>query len=112
MSFLSFKGFSSPKGSAMRSKGKNRPNRRHGRALPRLEALEDRSCPSVTAVFTGGVLTLTGDGADDNISVTADAGGALTFTGTATTPTVDLDDVDQIVVDLGGGNDIAVIDFS
>src|SRR5262245_1248812 len=38
-------------------------------ALPQVEALDRRALPSVTTGFAGGVLTVTGDGANDSASL-------------------------------------------
>src|SRR5215510_6454003 len=45
-----------------------------------LEQLENRLTPTTQASFSGGVLTVLGDTADNNISVAADAAGNLTVT--------------------------------
>jgi Ca2+-binding RTX toxin-like protein len=49
-------------------------------ARPSVEQLEDRLTPAVTATFIAGVLVVVGDGADNNIVVSAAADGALQVT--------------------------------
>lgn len=79
------------------------------RFVPRLEALNDRALPSVTATEVGGVLTITGDQRANTIEVN-DTGGSGTD---AVTVTVDgqalelnlSDPVTKIVVKAGGGQD-------
>ena len=39
--------------------------------VPELEVLEGRCCPTVTSTFKGGVLTITGNGDDDVVAITA-----------------------------------------
>jgi predicted ester cyclase len=82
--------------------------RRAPRALA-LEPLSARLTPAVNAFFMQGVLTVTGDGADNTIEVSRDAAGGLLVNGGAVTirrgvPTVA--NTRQISISGAGGNDI------
>ncbi len=59
----------------------NRPSRWANRYVPRLDSLENRLAPAVTAFFSGGMLTVIGDSADNTIVVGRDAAGTLSVTG-------------------------------
>jgi len=93
----------------------NPRSRRETRRLrPTLEILEDRSCPSATALFNAGtgVLTITGTNSEDNVAVIAKGDGTLFFSGFNNAPTVNTADVIRINLDLRGGEDSAMFDFS
>ena len=47
------------------------------RFVPRLEALEDRSCPSCTTNLVGSTLTILGDQAANIIEITDDGAGTI-----------------------------------
>jgi len=77
---------------------------------PVVEVLEDRCTPSgvVTGSFAHGVWTLTGDSADNDITVNSTGThGAFTVTGNSTTVTgvTNPTGVRAIVYDMGAGND-------
>lgn len=90
-----------------------------GRARPELSALEAREVPATLAVFNTSVLTVTGDGNANAITVAADAAGNLTVTdngapvfirttfGTATKAALV-----TVNVDGRGGDDTLVLDRS
>ena len=44
---------------------------------PCLETLADRTVPSVTSAFANGILTLTGDAADDLVSIVSEGDGTF-----------------------------------
>jgi Ca2+-binding RTX toxin-like protein len=57
-----------------------------GRFVPSLESLEDRAVPAITAVFSpanGGLLLITGDGADNTITVSRNVVGTILVNGAA-----------------------------
>lgn len=96
---------------------------RTGRAcrghLPRIERLEDRSVPAVTAVFNSGVLTVLGDRAANNIVVSADANGALQVTNNGQAVTIrslvgqaTRENLNLLFIDAGAGNDVVTTDGS
>jgi hypothetical protein len=68
-----------------------RTNIAQGRFLPRVEPLDERLMPAVTATFANGVLTVTGDQLDNSIAVSRDAAGMLLVNG------------DGVVVPIQGG---------
>src|SRR5690349_6691530 len=76
--------------------------------VPRLEAFDDRSLPSVTAVVPPGssVLTITGDASANTITI-QDSGlpGGITVVGDGET-FVFTETIRGIVVDTGDGNDV------
>ena len=85
----------------------------------RVEALEDRCTPAVTAVFNGGILTVLGDNAANVIRVGADSGGNLVVTNNNQTVAIQVvngnatrDGVQHIVIDGKGGNDALSTDAS
>src|SRR5262245_32792724 len=51
------------------------------RCRPTVEALEGRDCPTVTATFALGVLTVVGDGGPNQVVVSEVGGGAVQVTG-------------------------------
>ena len=71
--------------------------------LPHLETLADRTVPSVTSAFENGVLTLTGDDADDLVAIVSEGDG--TFSVDLGDETETFEGVEQIVADLGDGDD-------
>ena len=68
---------------------------------PSLEALADRAVPSVTTAFENGVLTLTGDAADDIVSIVAQEDGSYEVDVGGGSQPETFEDVAQIVADLG-----------
>ncbi len=77
-----------------------------------VEQLESRLVPTVSAVFNSGILTVTGDAADNNIVVGADSNGNLQVTEQGNTVLIrtvvghaTLAETIQIVVDGKAGND-------
>lgn len=86
---------------------------------PKMDALEAREVPAVLATFNTDLLTVLGDGAANNIVVSADASGNLQVTnnGTAVAITSIAGSADKsalrtVTVDARGGNDSIVIDRS
>ncbi|HMF19054.1 MAG TPA: hypothetical protein VKE98_17730, partial [Gemmataceae bacterium] len=79
-----------------------------------LEQLENRLTPTTQAFFSGGVLTVLGDTADNNISVAADAAGNLTVTDNGQSIAIQSQDgsaptkfnLNFLYVDGGNGNDV------
>jgi hypothetical protein len=92
----------------MHSQSSHRARRWGKKFQPWLEALEGRCCPSITTMFEGGVLTITGNEEDDTASVIAAADGTFTVEGVDEV----FEDVSKLVLDLGAGNDTATIDVS
>jgi hypothetical protein len=79
---------------------------RSGRTLPGVEPLEDRTCLS-TLSFSGHILTLTGDNANDTITIRDDGHGDVTASiksGSAT-KSISEKGVQGVVVHTGNGND-------
>src|SRR4051812_42305656 len=97
----------------MRTRLQPRLDRWTKKYTPRFEALEDRTTPSVTASLSSGVLTLTGDLANDNVTVRAtgtDAVQVTTFDNNNTTPvTQTFNNVTSIVANLGEGNNTLTV---
>jgi Ca2+-binding RTX toxin-like protein len=63
-----------------RSLKKSRPAGKkidHGRFLPQVEPLDERVLPAVTALFSAGLLRVTGDDQDNVITISRDAGGTI-----------------------------------
>src|SRR5262249_22041093 len=85
--------------------------RTHGRALPRLETLENRVTPAVTTLFdqASGALLIRGDAQASNVSIVADGD---SFMVTGTNQDGDFTAVRSIEVDLGGGADTFNLDLS
>ena len=83
-------------------------SRTGNRFVPRLQAFDDRSMPSVTAVMipNSGILTITGDAAANSITI-QDGGqsGGVTVVGDGQTYQFN-ETVRAIVVDTGDGNDV------
>lgn len=81
-----------------------------GRVLLKMETLEQREQPSVTAAVTGGTLTVTGDAADNRINIFRD-GTDLVVTDRGVevhrTPIVN---INSIVVNAGDGDDVVKVD--
>lgn len=88
------------------------------------ELLEGRDVPAVTALLSGGVLTVTGDAAANAITVSTQPTGIFSsevtvtangvpvaITGGAPDPT-DFANFQQVVVNAGGGDDSVIIDAS
>src|SRR5262245_46195399 len=79
-------------------------------SVPRLEALEDRCVPTVTVGGSGGLLTLTGDGAADRVEV-RDTGGNLANNMTAIVNGITIRPnriITRVEVRTGGGDDKVV----
>jgi hypothetical protein len=74
------------------------------RFVPRLEALSDRWCPSVTVQRFGSELWVLGNGAADTVSVTDNGQGQVSVT--ADGRTVTRTGVKQIQVRTGAGDDV------
>jgi RTX calcium-binding nonapeptide repeat (4 copies) len=93
------------------------PARNPRRARLGLIGLEDRSVPAVSATFGGGILTVTGDGADNILSIEAVAGQAKVFETVGGTPTevaiaggpATLGLLASITVNAGAGNDTVTV---
>ena len=84
-----------------------------------LEQLEDRATPAVMALFSTGILTVTGDAAANNIVVSADVNGNLQVTNNAQNVqiqsifgTPNKASLQLINVDAKGGNDMITLDTS
>lgn len=71
---------------------------------PRVEPLEDRTCPTCAVALTGTTLTVTGDTADNDIRILYTGPGALSVECDGT-PTQVEGPVERVVVRTGGGND-------
>ncbi len=88
--------------------------RRASRWSPRFEMLEDRSTPSATAVLVGGVLTITGDAASDDVAIRAvgtDSFSVTKFDNINPTPTTQtFNSVTSIVANLGEGDNNLSLD--
>ena len=72
-----------------------------------IERLENRRLFAVTTGFSGGVLTVTGDGAANRVSISRnlDSGQLIVRSGDATIRSVPYAEVDSITVNLLGGED-------
>lgn len=81
-----------------------------------LEQLEDRSVPTTTAVFSGGLLSVVGDSRDNAISVQADPVGNLSVTDNGVSIPIkgapSLSQVTAISIDGKAGNDNLFVDVS
>ncbi len=102
-------------------KRRSRRQARTGRCRKRLtpvECLEARKLLAITPMFAAGQLTVTGDGANDTVSIsTIDVAGSpqVTVNGQSIGTGVDASAVTSIVANLGGGNDtmnLSSLDFS
>lgn len=94
-----------------------RPIRRPfaGRFLPNVESLDERVLPSVSAVFSqpAGLLTVTGDAADNTITISRDAAGTIFVNGGAVSirgGTATIANTTIISVSGLAGNDIISLD--
>jgi hypothetical protein len=92
-----------------------RTNVDHGRFLPKVEALDERVLPAVTASFTaaGGLLRVVGDALDNTVVVSRDAAGTILVNNGA----VDIQggpatvaNTRQIMINGGAGNDTLSLD--
>jgi hypothetical protein len=70
---------------------------------PALELLEARDCPAVSLNVFGSTLVVTGDDANNTVTITDDGNGNVTATGDGRT--VNAGGINQIVVDTRCGND-------
>ena len=79
-----------------------------------VEQLEDRRPLAITPVFAAGVLTFTGDGANDTLVITSNnaTSSDVDFSGTGIVGTVNQAGVTQVVIDLDGGTDAVVLNGS
>jgi hypothetical protein len=79
-----------------------------------VEQLEDRRALAITPVFAAGVLTFTGDGADDTLVITSNnaTSSDVDFSGTGIVGTVNQAGVTAIVINLDGGTDAVVLNGS
>jgi Ca2+-binding RTX toxin-like protein len=83
------------------------------RAKLQINALEDRTVPTVTAAFAGGALTITGDAVGNNISVQVVSGQIKAFDGATDllpTTTITTKALKSIVVNADDGSDTVLID--
>ena len=100
-----------------RSRRQARSGQRHNRLTP-VESLEARQLLAITPLFAAGQLTITGDGANDTVSIsTIEVAGIpqVTVNGQPIDTGVDASAVTSIVANLGGGNDtmnLSSLDFS
>lgn len=92
---------------------------KHQQFSPRLDALEAREVPAVLAVFNTSALTVIGDGAANNIVVSAAADGTLQVTNNGAAVAINTTfgtpnkvNLQTISVDAGGGDDSILIDRS
>jgi hypothetical protein len=85
---------------------------RRGRGF--VEQLEDRRPLAITPVFAAGVLTFTGDGADDTLVITSNnaTSSDIDFSGTGIVGTVNQAGVTAIVINLDGGTDSVTLNGS
>src|SRR5262245_25008345 len=75
---------------------------------PQIEALEDRWCPAVTVttINNGATLVITGDGANNAVTIRDNAEDDLLQVVTGgVTRNFDTSDINRIVVNVQGGND-------
>ena len=91
---------------------KRRPFAAEFAASPVLRKLEPRRVLSITSASLAGngVLTITLDGADDNVTLQENAGQLEVLDGAAVNSTFDPTQVDSIVVNDGGGTDTVTFD--
>jgi len=82
----------------------SRSNRRRP-VLPRVEELMPRITPTLTAVYAGGTLSVTGDAANDTGVLTADAAGNILLNGDPVAGGPTLGNTLAVLMDGGGGND-------
>jgi hypothetical protein len=89
-----------------RTRAARRPNYR----LPQLERMEHRVCPAITTSLDAstGVLTVTGNAADDTVQISSAANGDISVTGSASP----FSDVSRINVNLGQGSNSLTVDLS
>jgi hypothetical protein len=79
------------------------------RFSPRIERLEPRDCPAVTATFQAGILTVVGDDGRNDIRLQALAGGSVEVVGDGERHT--FTGVDEILIETLAGDDrVAVSD--
>jgi hypothetical protein len=71
---------------------------------PALDGLEARWCPSVSAIASGHILTLTGDNAANDIRINDDGAGSLAIRINAG-PTQTYTGIDTLNINAGNGND-------
>ncbi len=97
----------------------HRPANRAPKSFLSFERFEDRTTPAVTALFSTGILTVTGDAAANNLVVSADANGNLQVTNNAQNVqiqavfgTPNKASLQLINVDAKGGNDLITLDKS
>src|SRR5262245_45724299 len=89
--------------SLLRRSSSRRSSRRRRR--PMLEILEPRDCPAVQAFFASGVLTVVGDEGNNVIDLFQPADRVVQVTGDGQTWL--FEDVDEVFVDAGDGDDQA-----
>src|SRR4051794_2255142 len=80
------------------------PMRSRHRSRLSLETLETRWCPAVTAILSGGTLSLTGDSTDLKITQTAAGTFSVTDNGSPVGGS-SFASVKHLDIDLGAGND-------
>src|SRR3954464_12582894 len=74
------------------------------------EHLEPRNHPAAAVALVGGVLTIVGDAARDNILVSLDAGQLIVRSFAVEVARFDSDSVASIAIDSGAGDDVVRID--
>jgi len=74
---------------------------------PRLDVLEDRTCPSVTATQSGNLLFITGNGSNDTVTVTAKAPHQFKVQNAAGTSLGTFSGIAGISANLGNGTNVA-----
>lgn len=77
---------------------------------PRLERLSEKIIPAVTASFSGGILTITGDSAANRIILEIDADGDILLNDDSVAGDPTVFNTDNISVRAGGGKDFIQID--
>src|SRR5687768_17019641 len=79
-----------------------------------VEHLEDRRPLAITPVFAAGVLTFTGDGANDSLVITSNnaTSSDVDYSGTGIAGTINQAGVTAIVINLDGGTDSVTLNGS
>jgi hypothetical protein len=82
------------------------------RFRPGFERLEDRSLPAVTFTVNGPLLTITGNNADDVITLNDDGAGNLTLSATGVAGTQTVNGINQININTKKGNDFVTYNLN